>query len=237
MNNENLFLRLVTSSQYESVRRIYRGPIFSREIGDLRLVVVRKPVGIMPENLFGLKVADVDIDEEDEDIKNGSTEKLFIRAGGNTRKSMPPRLFFTEHIGNVDMFHSGVLMEEEYGYGFSHAVIDRKRSMGGMRLTSTSWFGGAVAVFCPGVAKRLSEALGADLYITFPSPHESRVHSVKWNTAQEVHNAISNWNAVTYRNRKGDVFSRGLFRYCAVRDEIQPIEYYEWKYQDSYGII
>ncbi len=223
MNNEKHLIRLVSWDTYLHIRKLYNGIILYKQVGDLCLVMVKEPFDLIPEKLYGLTLSDIEM-EIPEDSKDRA--RMFDRAGWNTRYTFPPRLFATQNLSSSDLYHTGIIMEEEARYGYSSAIIDKKRSFGGMRLTTTSWFGGAVAVFCPGVAARLAVLFESDFFVTFPSPHESRIHSALFTNAHQVHDAITEWNRVKHDENKG--LSGSVFRYCAVRDEFQQIEYYDW---------
>ncbi len=223
--NSDLFVRLIPSRDYEMLRRNFNRQIICREFGDVRAVVVKKPDLAIPENLCRISLNDIDIEIP---LYYRDRDKLFMNALQNTRYFMPPRLYFSEKIEGKDMYHTGVFMEEEYRYGNDIAMVDRKRSMEGMRLTNSSWFGGAVAAFYPGTAKRLSYLLDSDFYMAFPSPHEARIHSCKWTNVHDVHNAITEWNRIKYGGYRGWQFSSCVYRYCRSRDEFQTVEYYDW---------
>ncbi len=225
MNYDFLFIRLMSCHDYEELKRNYKKHILCRELGDIRLVVVRKPDLIVPESLYKVSVRDVEL-ELPRDKRE--LRELYDRAEWNTRVSMPPRIYFSEKIAGKDLYHTGVFMEEEYGYGCSPAVIDKKRSMSGMRLTNSSWFGGGVAAFYPGTAKRIADMLESDFYMTLPSIHEARIHSCRWTNVQEVHRAISHWNDVHYMKKGENIFSSCVFRFCKSRGEYQTVEYYDW---------
>lgn len=216
------------------VRKNYLGNILSRTVGDMRLVVVAEPEELIPGNLYGLKMRDVELEIPEDDA---GRDKMFEKACWNTRASMPPRIFSSERISGKDMYRTGVFMEDELVYGKSMPVVDKKIATGGIRLTTSCWFGGAVALFYPGVAERLCRVLGSDYFITFPSVHEVRLHSALWTNAYDVHAAITDWNRIRYRDSLGETLSGDVYRYCSKRGEIQRVEYYDWNTSSGYGII
>ncbi len=217
------FIRLVPSDMFWNIRKNYNGLILYKQVGDLTLVMIKEPSVMVPDNLYGLKPADLEIKIPDD---NDEREKLFDKAGWNSRYCMPPRLFSEQRLSTGDLYHTGLFMEDEPKYGYSNTIIDKKKAYNGMRLTTSCWFGGAVAVFYPGVAGRLADLFESDFFVTFPSPHEARIHGTRFNDVHQVHDAITEWNRVKYGEFKG--MSGAVFRYCAGREEFQQIEYYDW---------
>lgn len=223
MNTEKHFLRLVPALNFNQIRVGYKGTILYKQYGDLFVVMINEPKEKIPDNLYGLTIRDVEVRIPD-DPKDRA--RIFDKAGWNSRYCMPPRIFSSQKIGSDDLFHTGLFMEDEQRYGYSNAIIDKKMSINGLRLTTSCWFGGAVAVFYPGVAKRLSILLNSDFFVTFPTQHEARIHSAVFTDPHQVHGAITDWNRVKYGPFGG--MSGNVFRYCAARDDFQQIEYYDW---------
>lgn len=95
---------------------------------------------------------------------------IFNEALENTYRATPPRIYKWE----------GVLCDESYaGESFMNDedVCDLDKSFSGNILSTTRKTNGAVAVFLPGVAEKISELLDSDFYMVFTSIHEVMIHS------------------------------------------------------------
>lgn len=87
----------------------------------------------------------------------------------NTYKLFPPRLFNWTDIMRA--------YDENYGNFMEHdAVIKLNPDALTYFVSIKGLTNGAVAIFLPGVARRLSELIGNDLNIAFTSIHETAVH-------------------------------------------------------------
>lgn len=102
--------------------------------------------------------------------KWGKTETdIFNEALENTYRATPPRIYKWE----------GILRDEPYaGESFMNDedVCDLDKSFSGNILNTTRKTNGAVAVFLPGVAEKISELLDSDFYMVFTSIHEVMIH-------------------------------------------------------------
>ena len=96
---------------------------------------------------------------------------IFNEAIENTYRATPPRIYKWE----------GVLCDESYaGESFMNDdICDLDKSFGGDILSTTRKTNGAVAVFLPGVAEKISEMLDSDFYMVFTSIHEVMIHSTR----------------------------------------------------------
>lgn len=56
-------------------------------------------------------------------------------------------------------------------------ICDLDKSFSGNTLSTTRKTNGAIAVFLPGVAEKISELLDSDFYMVFTSIHEVMIHS------------------------------------------------------------
>lgn len=95
---------------------------------------------------------------------------IFNEALENTYRATPPRIYKWE----------GILRDEPYaGESFMNDedVCDLDKSFSGNILSTTRKTNGAVAVFLPGVAEKISELLDSDFYMVFTSIHEVMIHS------------------------------------------------------------
>lgn len=97
-------------------------------------------------------------------------DDIFNEAIKNTYYLTPPRIYKWE----------GVLCDESYaGDSFMNDedIFDLDKSFSGNILSTTRKTNGAIAVFLPGVAEKISEMLNSDFYMVFTSIHEVMIHS------------------------------------------------------------
>jgi hypothetical protein len=88
----------------------------------------------------------------------------------NTYFISPPRIYYWEKL----------LENPEYpGENFMNLCREyaiKKDSMGSC-LSTTKRTNGAVAIFLPGVARRIGQLMGEDFYVVFTSIHEAMIHN------------------------------------------------------------
>ena len=88
----------------------------------------------------------------------------------NTYFISPPRIFLWEKlIGNPE-YNGECFMD-------LNQEFELRRENVGNCLSTVRRTNGAVAVFLPGVAKRLAELMKGDFYLVFTSIHEVMIHS------------------------------------------------------------
>lgn len=138
-----------------------------------------------------------------------SAGEVLCSAGENTFRLFPPRLF---NWLEFDRFR-----DEDYGV-FMERDPELKLEGGSCAtfVTTKNQLNGAVAVFLPGVAKRLGELLGTDFYIAFTSMHEAAIHSCEKVYPETIRESLKGLNEempseddfltekVYYYNRKTD---------------------------------
>lgn len=93
---------------------------------------------------------------------------VFKEAVYNTYRMSPPRIYEWQKLLYNPAYEGEEFMEKDINL--------RKDAVRGSCLSTVKKTNGAVAVFLPGVAKRLSQLLDADLYLAFTSIHEVMVH-------------------------------------------------------------
>lgn len=156
----DLFIRLlnVNIHKEELKQAVYH------VIGDIALVLYMY-VGEVDHCATSLKVSR-------ETVKkwNLDTEKVFSDALANTFVLAPPRIYRWEKL----IFH-----EDYEGENFMNPLSGfqiKKDSLGNC-LSTAKRTNGAVAIFLPGVARRLGELMGEDYYMVFTSVHEVMIHN------------------------------------------------------------
>ena len=155
-----LFVRLINYDRNADILR----DVVHKTLGDIVFTVY----AIVDENEFGIvstKVLKSMVKKWDK-----NEDDIFNEAIKNTYYLTPPRIYKLE----------GVLCDESYtGEGFMNDedICDLDKSFSGNILSTTRKTNGAIAVFLPGVAEKISELLDSDFYMVFTSIHEVMIHS------------------------------------------------------------
>lgn len=154
-----LFVRLINYDRNADILR----DVVHKTLGDIVFTVY----AIVDENEFGIvstKILKFMVKKWDK-----NEDDIFNEAIKNTYYLTPPRIYKWE----------GVLCDESYaGDSFMNDedVCDLDKSFSGNILSTTRKTNGAVAVFLPGVAEKISELLDSDFYMVFTSIHEVMIH-------------------------------------------------------------
>lgn len=155
-----LFVRLINYDRNADILR----DVVHKTLGDIVFTVY----AIVDENEFGIvstKVLKSMVKKWDK-----NEDDIFNEAIKNTYYLTPPRIYKWE----------GVLCDESYaGDSFMNDedIFDLDKSFSGNILSTTRKTNGAIAVFLPGVAEKISEMLNSDFYMVFTSIHEVMIHS------------------------------------------------------------
>lgn len=155
-----LFVRLINYDRNADILR----DVVHKTLGDIVFTVY----AIVDENEFGIVSTKI-LKSMVEKWRKTETD-IFNEALENTYRATPPRIYKWE----------GVLCDESYaGESFMNDedVCDLDKSFSGNILSTTRKTNGAVAVFLPGVAEKISELLDSDFYMVFTSIHEVMIHS------------------------------------------------------------
>lgn len=155
-----LFVRLINYDRNADILR----DVVHKTLGDIVFTVY----AIVDENEFGIvstKVLKSMVKKWDK-----NEDDIFNEAIKNTYYLTPPRIYKWE----------GVLCDKSYaGESFMNDedICDLDKSFSGNTLSTTRKTNGAIAVFLPGVAEKISELLDSDFYMVFTSIHEVMIHS------------------------------------------------------------
>lgn len=95
---------------------------------------------------------------------------IFNEAIKNTYYLTPPRIYKWEGVLCDESYTGEIFMNDE-------DICDLDKSFSGNTLSTTRKTNGAIAVFLPGVAEKISELLDSDFYMVFTSIHEVMIHS------------------------------------------------------------
>lgn len=144
-------------------------------------------------------------------------EEVLQTALVNTSFLYPPRLYSVEDLLSWDgkRHTDGRFMAE----GEEGRV---RRGMRGYILTNTLEINGAVALFYPGVARRISEIVDGDFYIAFTSIHEAQIHSVGMIPAEVVERSLRETNG--HCNTAEEVLTDQVYCYRAEKGSFGVIQ-------------
>ena len=155
-----LFVRLINYDRNADILR----DVVHKTLGDIVFTVY----AIVDENEFGIvstKVLKSMVKKWDK-----NEDDIFDEAIANTYRMTPPRIYKWEEM---------IFNREYTGDSFMESCdedVISKDAMGNC-LSTTRKTNGAVAVFLPGVAEKISELLDSDFYMVFTSIHEVMIHS------------------------------------------------------------
>lgn len=142
-------------------------------------------------------------------------KELWEKAFQNTISFMPPRIYPCSELGSNFRKEEGRFMEPDA------CLMERRMSdILGYRLTTVKNINGAIAVFYPGVKKRISELLGGDYYIGFTSIHEAVLQPTVSGTVQAMKDAIAEINTIFPQE---EMLSNRVYRYCRESGEMEEV--------------
>lgn len=159
---DDLFIRLLNVGK----NRAELDDAIFRTIGDIALVLYAR-MGELDGCSTSVKIKRHIFEKWDKDEQMTFNDALL-----NTYFISPPRIYCWEKlICNMDY----------EGENFMNLLFDEplKKSAIGNCLSTATRTNGAVAVFLPGVAQRLSDLLDGGFYMVFTSVHEVMIHSEK----------------------------------------------------------
>lgn len=99
-------------------------------------------------------------------------DDIFNEAIENTYRMSPPRFYILEKMLLNNNYSGDSFMNNDDTFQLNGRFV-------GNLLSTTRQINGAIAVFLPGVAEKISEMLKSDFYMVFTSIHEVMIHSTK----------------------------------------------------------
>lgn len=99
-------------------------------------------------------------------------DDIFNEAIENTYRMSPPRFYILEKMLLNNNYSGDSFMNNYDTFQLNGRFV-------GNLLSTTRQINGAIAVFLPGVAEKISEMLKSDFYMVFTSIHEVMIHSTK----------------------------------------------------------
>lgn len=155
-----LFVRLINYGRNADILK----NVVYKTFGDIAFTVC----AIVDENEYGIvstKILKFMVK------KWGKNENdIFNEAIKNTYYLTPPRIYKWEGVLCDESYAGEIFMNDE-------DICDLDKSFSGNTLSTTRKTNGAIAVFLPGVAEKISELLDSDFYMVFTSIHEVMIHS------------------------------------------------------------
>lgn len=134
----------------------------------------------------------------------GKDEKeLLVEALANTARKYQPCLFSVEDL--LIWNKKNNLMEAD--------IQDGSVSLNkcGYILTNELEINGAVTVFCPGVAEKISRMMDDDFYLAFTSIHEVQVHPARMIEPDVIRASLRDTNK--HCNRREDILTDKVYRF------------------------
>ena len=145
---------------------------------------------------------------------NRSREQVMKDAMENTYRLFPPRLFNWLDVERFEDEDYGIFMERDSGVRMDGGAC-------ATFVTPKSQINGAVAIFLPGVAKRLGEMMGNDLYIAFTSMHEAAIHNCEKVYPETIRESLKDLNREMPSD--DDFLSGKVYYYNRGKDRIEVV--------------
>lgn len=142
-------------------------------------------------------------------------EEIFEVALENSMRERPPRLYDINKLILDGLYEGDEFMESD------NYTVTKMDEIRGLCVSTPDRTKGGVAIFYPGVAKKLSEIVNDDLYIVFTSLHEVMIHSTKSNP-NTLKEAL--FMMLTEENDERDFASDKVYMYKRETDEIVVVE-------------
>lgn len=216
---------LIEKNEYDSLKdRLFIRPLnFNDHRYELKDRIYRR-VGDMVLVLY-LLVSDED-DGESHDMMSAKVHRVSMKEWGineeevwenamcNTYLMAPPRMYLKPSDSHCPPYHRGAFMA-------LNSNITSLSPLAVPTVTTTAQLNGAIAMFYPGVMKRIAELFGDDYYIAFTGTCEARLH--KKGTIQP-RNIL---DLIKYMNKTFDpseVLSRKVYLYERAKQEMRQLE-------------
>ena len=167
-------------------------------LGDVALVLYMK-IGEQDEYVTSMKIR-----TDMMDAWGVEKKRVFETALKNTYVSSPPRIY---DCGKM-------MLNPDYdGDDFMDVMSECEMhgDFAGNCLSTTNRTNGAVAIFLPGVAKRLADLIGESFYIVFTSVHEAMIHNERYVELDMLYSVLK--DTVREMTPDEDVLTLKIYRY------------------------
>lgn len=191
---EDLFIRLLNRKLHkkELSKAIYR------VIGDIALVLYMQ-VGCVNGRISSMKIRRENLEEWGLD-----ETAVFDAALSNTSLISPPRIYLWENLVYNPEYEGECFMDPDQ-------EVTMKTDNVGNCLSTARRTNGAVAIFLPGVAKRLADLMNADFYLVFTSIHEVMVHNADYAYPEDLERILR--DTLREATPEEDFLTDKVFRY------------------------
>lgn len=196
----DLFIRLLNRKRHEKElsKAVYR------VIGDIALVLYMQ-VGIMNGRISSMKIRRENLEEWGLD-----ENEVFDAALLNTYFISPPRIYLWDKLrADMDGYEGECFMDPNHNFCLEKDNV-------GNCLSTARRTNGAVAIFLPGVAKRLADLLGGDFYMVFTSIHEVMIHNASDSNPDNIEWILK--DTIEESTPKEDFLSDKVYRYSKDTD-------------------
>lgn len=194
-----LFVRLINYDRNINILTNILQNVVYKTLGDIAFVVC----AILDEredNLISTKILKSMVK------KWGKNEDdIFNEAIENTYRMSPPRFYILEKMLLNNNYSGDSFMDSDDTFQLNDRFV-------GNLLSTTRQINGAIAVFLPGVAEKISEMLKSDFYMVFTSIHEAMIHSTKSRVdPSDLKNVLKSTIAETTQAR--DYLTEKIYKY------------------------
>ncbi len=205
---DKLFIRPLNFSdhRYELKNHIYR------RVGDMVLVLYF----LASDKNDGKRhdVVSVKVHKTSMQAWGIDEEEVWENAMGNTYVMAPPRMYLKAMDLANPPYHRGAFMA-------LNSDITSLSPLAVPTVTTTSQINGAIAMFYPGVMKRIAELFGDDYYIAFTGTSEARLHKKGTIHPRNILMRIKQMNKTF---DPSEILSNKVYLYEAANQELKQLE-------------
>ena len=131
----------------------------------------------------------------------------------NTNIMAPPRIYFKPTECYHAPYERGVFMSVGSG-------VDHIGRLAVPTITTTKQTNGAIALFYPGVCRRLAQMAGGSFYVAFTSIHEARLHCEGSIAPRSILGLVRDVNK---RFDPTEILTRKVYFYDAEKEAFGPV--------------
>lgn len=194
-----LFVRLINYDRNTDILTNILQNVVYKTLGDIAFVVC----AILDEredNFISTKILKSMVK------KWGKNEDdIFNEAIENTYRMSPPRFYMLEKMLLNNNYSGDSFMNSDDTFQLNDRFV-------GNLLSTARQTNGAIAVFLPGVAEKISEMLKSDFYMVFTSIHEVMIHSTKSGVnPSDLKNVLK--STIAEVTREQDYLTEKIYKY------------------------
>ena len=194
-----LFVRLINYDRNTDILTNILQNVVYKTLGDIAFVVC----AILDEredNLISTKILKSMVKKWGKNEDN-----IFNEAIENTYRMSPPRFYMLEKMLLNNNYSGDSFMNSDDTFQLNDRFV-------GNLLSTARQTNGAIAVFLPGVAEKISEMLKSDFYMVFTSIHEVMIHSTKSGVdPSDLKNVLK--STIAEVTREQDYLTEKIYKY------------------------